>query len=157
MLLPCLQRLPWQLICLLFASVAAATISPSNTTTARPGFINGTSDMDHAANDGGKIADLIPLTKQAASAVRLTLSYSYKRKGTDKITRLRATSSTPISTTLATSPPAKSHTSAATRTTTRAGLAQMTSSGGRMSKRTSRALYYTARQRTTVTSPRTIQ
>ena len=157
MLLARLQRLPWQLICLWFASVATAAISPSNTTTARPGFIDGTSDMDHAEGDGGKIADLIPLTEQAASAVGLTLSYSYKRKGTDKIIRLRATSSTPISTTLVTSPPDKSHTSAATRTTTRAGLAQMTSSDGRMSKRTSRALYYTARQRTTVTSPLIIQ
>jgi hypothetical protein len=67
-----LSRLQRQLTCLLFASVATASISPSDSSTARPGFIDGTSAMDHAESNGGKIADLLPLTKQATSAVRLT-------------------------------------------------------------------------------------
>jgi hypothetical protein len=156
MLLACLQR---QLTCLLFASVATAAISPSNTSTARPGFIDGTSSMDHPEGDGGKIADLIPLTKQAASAVGLTVSYSYsyKRKGTDKITRLRGTSITPNPTTLVTSPPANSHTLAVIRMTTPATSTHKTSSSRRMRKRISRPSSYTARLRTTVTLPKTIR
>ncbi|KAF1947986.1 hypothetical protein EJ02DRAFT_461500 [Clathrospora elynae] len=68
MLLAGLQRLPWQLICLLFASVATATITPSNTSTIGPEpQFQGTLPLKSA--DGAQISQLIPLTRQAALSI----------------------------------------------------------------------------------------
>lgn len=65
MLLGRLQRLPWQLTCLLFASVATATITASNTSTAG-GRFQGTLPLKHAEGDQAQIAELVPLTREAA-------------------------------------------------------------------------------------------
>lgn len=68
MLLSCIERLPWQLTCLLFATVAtAATISPSNDTTDTRMF-QGTLSLRHVETDRQEqIAELMPLTRRAAS------------------------------------------------------------------------------------------
>ena len=68
---PC--RLPWQLACVLFATVSAATISSTNTSTARPNLYDGTLPLADAQGDGNTIAELIPLTQEAAKSVRQTL------------------------------------------------------------------------------------
>ncbi|CAO2647711.1 Nn.00g086330.m01.CDS01 [Neocucurbitaria sp. VM-36] len=65
MLLGRLQRLPWPLACLLFASVATATITSSNTSTAG-GRFQGTLPLKHAEGDESQIAELVPLTREAA-------------------------------------------------------------------------------------------
>jgi hypothetical protein len=65
MLLSHLQRLPWPLACLLFATVAAATITPSNTSTAG-GRFQGTLPLKHADQDQAQLAELVPLTREAA-------------------------------------------------------------------------------------------
>ena len=62
MLSACLQCLPWQLACLLFATVATATITPSNKTDT-PYYISGTNALSHGQD---KIADLGPLTRAGA-------------------------------------------------------------------------------------------
>ncbi|KAI2478625.1 RING-finger-containing ubiquitin ligase [Pyrenophora tritici-repentis] len=66
-----LARLHRQLTCLLFATVAAAaaSIAPTNTSTARVNLGHGTLPLSHAEGDGGKIADLVPLTQQATRSV----------------------------------------------------------------------------------------
>lgn len=69
MLFARLHHLPWQLTCLLFATVATATITPSNTSTVRPDVIEDTLPLAHAEDDGGKIADVIALTEEAANSV----------------------------------------------------------------------------------------
>lgn len=75
MLLGHVQRLPWQLTCLLFASVAAAVITPSNSSTAG-GRFQGTLPLKHQG-DGAQIAQLVPLTRVAAQrTVRPTLCRS---------------------------------------------------------------------------------
>ncbi|KAF1842528.1 uncharacterized protein K460DRAFT_346486 [Cucurbitaria berberidis CBS 394.84] len=51
--------------CLLFASVATATITSSNTSTAGPRF-QGTIPLKHAEGDKAQIAQLVPLTREAA-------------------------------------------------------------------------------------------
>ncbi|KAF1837275.1 hypothetical protein BDW02DRAFT_157073 [Decorospora gaudefroyi] len=65
-----LARVPWQLICLCFASIATANISPSNSSTERPYLSHGPLPLNRAESDRGRITDLIPLTKQAASTVQ---------------------------------------------------------------------------------------
>ncbi|CAN9112645.1 unnamed protein product [Alternaria alternata] len=65
---PC--RLPWQLACVLFATVSAATISSTNTSTARPNLYDGTLPLADAQGDGNTIAELIPLTQEAAKSVK---------------------------------------------------------------------------------------
>lgn len=65
-----LARLPWQLTCLLLAARATADIAPSNTSTARPDVMNGTLPLIHADGVDRTVADLIPLTQQAANSVR---------------------------------------------------------------------------------------
>jgi hypothetical protein len=57
-------RLLQQLACVLFATVASATISPSNSSTAG-GQFQGTLPLKHADGNQAKIADLVPLTRQA--------------------------------------------------------------------------------------------
>ncbi|KAI4614593.1 uncharacterized protein J4E87_009393 [Alternaria ethzedia] len=65
------HRLPSRLACLLFATVATATISSSNTSTARTNLYDGTLPLTNAqGDDGTRIADLIPLTKDAANSVQ---------------------------------------------------------------------------------------
>ncbi|KAA8615946.1 RING-finger-containing ubiquitin ligase [Pyrenophora tritici-repentis] len=66
-----LARLHRQLTCLLFATVAAAaaSIAPTNTSTVRVNLGHGTLPLSHAEGDGGKIADLVPLTQQATRSV----------------------------------------------------------------------------------------
>ncbi|KAI1664145.1 RING finger domain protein [Pyrenophora tritici-repentis] len=54
-----LARLHRQLTCLLFATAAAASITPSNTSTARIYLGHVTLPLSHAESDGGKIADLV--------------------------------------------------------------------------------------------------
>jgi hypothetical protein len=73
MLLAPLHRLPWQLTCVLFATVSAATISSTNTSTARPNLYDSTLPLADAQGDGTTIAEVIPLTKEAAKSVRQTL------------------------------------------------------------------------------------
>lgn len=51
---------------LLFATAATATISPSNTSTVDSSQFQGTLPLSHGNGDQAKIADLIPLTRQAA-------------------------------------------------------------------------------------------
>lgn len=71
MLLSQLQRLPWQLMCLLFATVATATISPSNSSTAI-GQFQGTLPLQEGVGSMANVADLVPITKAAATqTVRL--------------------------------------------------------------------------------------
>lgn len=65
-----LHPLSWQLTCLLFATSATATISPSNTSTARPGWGGGTLPLARAESNGRKIANVIPLTQEAVNSVR---------------------------------------------------------------------------------------
>ncbi|EOA82931.1 hypothetical protein ACJQWK_04679 [Exserohilum turcicum] len=65
-----LARLPWQLTCLLLAARATADIAPSNTSTARPDVMNGTLPLIHADGVDRTVADLIPLTQQAANSVK---------------------------------------------------------------------------------------
>ncbi|KAH7401100.1 hypothetical protein DE146DRAFT_654916 [Phaeosphaeria sp. MPI-PUGE-AT-0046c] len=62
------QRLPWQSTWLLFATgaTAAMTITPSNTSTLDSSLFQGTLPLTHSNGDQGHIADLIPLTRQAA-------------------------------------------------------------------------------------------
>ena len=68
------HRLPSRLAWLVFATVATATISSSNTSTARTNLYDGTLPLTNAqGDDGTRIADLIPLTKDAANSVRQTL------------------------------------------------------------------------------------
>ena len=67
MLSSCLQRLPWQLTCLLFATVATAatTFTPSNA-TADDSWFQGTLALKHVETDSqAQIAQLVPLTRQA--------------------------------------------------------------------------------------------
>jgi hypothetical protein len=54
----------------LFATVSAATISFTNTSTARPNLYDGTLPLADAQGDGITIADLIPLTKEATKSVK---------------------------------------------------------------------------------------
>ncbi|KAF2032307.1 hypothetical protein EK21DRAFT_60911 [Setomelanomma holmii] len=65
MLLSHVQRPPWPLTCLLLASVSTATIAPSNSTTAVGNF-QGTVPLRHTDGDQAQIADLVPLTREAA-------------------------------------------------------------------------------------------
>jgi hypothetical protein len=58
-----LQRLPWQLTCLLFATVVTATITPSNSSTAGQG--QGMVPLKHADGNQAHIADLVALTTAA--------------------------------------------------------------------------------------------
>ena len=73
MLLAPPHRLPWQLTCVLFATVSAATISSTNISTTRPNLYDGTLPLADAQGDGVTIADLIPLTKEATKSVRQTM------------------------------------------------------------------------------------
>jgi hypothetical protein len=73
MLLARPHPLLWQATCLLFATVSTASISSSNTSTARPNLSDGTLPLADTQADGSKIADLIPLTPEAAKSVRQTL------------------------------------------------------------------------------------
>jgi hypothetical protein len=66
MVLPLLHRLPWQLACLLFATVASATINPSNSSTAL-GQFQGTLPLQESVGTMAQIADLVPITRAAAS------------------------------------------------------------------------------------------
>jgi hypothetical protein len=81
MLSACLQRLPWTLACLLFATAATATITPSNKTD-NPYYISGTVPLSHVKSDGqDQIAKLGPLTRAAAertvgSTTRVLSCYS---------------------------------------------------------------------------------
>ncbi|KAH7078038.1 hypothetical protein BKA63DRAFT_277513 [Paraphoma chrysanthemicola] len=59
------QRLPWSLACLLLATVATAAITPSNSSTAG-GRFQGTLPLQHADASQGQIAELVPLTREAA-------------------------------------------------------------------------------------------
>ncbi|KAG9191572.1 hypothetical protein G6011_10306 [Alternaria panax] len=70
MLLASPHRLSWQLTCVLFATVSAATISSTNTSTARPNLHHGTLPLADAQGDGNAIADLIPLTQEATKSVK---------------------------------------------------------------------------------------
>jgi len=74
-----LARLHRQLTCLLFATAAAATISPTNSSTARPDLGDVTLPLSHAEADGGKIADLVPLTQQATRSVGFTHSWRMRQ------------------------------------------------------------------------------
>lgn len=66
MLSACLQRLPWTLACLLFATAATATITPSNKTD-NPYYTSSTVPLSHVKSDGqDQIAKLGPLTRAAA-------------------------------------------------------------------------------------------
>jgi hypothetical protein len=65
MLLSHVQRLPWPLTCLLLATVATASISPSNSSTAGARF-QGTLPLRRADADQAQIAELVPLTREAA-------------------------------------------------------------------------------------------
>ena len=65
MLFAQLPRLPWQLTCLLFASVATATITPSNSSTGGGGRFQGTLPLKHDG-EAQQIAELVPLTREAA-------------------------------------------------------------------------------------------
>lgn len=71
--LQCLPCLPWQLVGLLFASVAAAAISPSNTSTVSSQFsFSGFLPLQHTDNGNAQIASLVPLTREATQrTVRL--------------------------------------------------------------------------------------
>lgn len=71
-----LHRLSWQLTCLLFATSATATISPSNTSTARPGWGDGTLPLARAESNGRKIANVIPLTQEAVNSAKGNLYYT---------------------------------------------------------------------------------
>jgi len=62
MVLSLLQRLPW----LLFATFASATISPSNSSTAL-GQFQGTLPLQESVGTMAQIADLVPITKAAAT------------------------------------------------------------------------------------------
>ncbi|KAL1800922.1 hypothetical protein ACET3X_001264 [Alternaria dauci] len=64
---PC--RLSWQLMCVLFATVSAATISSTNTSTARPNLYDGTLPLADAQGDGRTIAQVVPLTQEAVKSV----------------------------------------------------------------------------------------
>ncbi|KAF1921014.1 hypothetical protein BDU57DRAFT_488312 [Ampelomyces quisqualis] len=66
MLLSRLQRLPWQLTCLLFATVATASISPSNASTAIAQF-HGTLPLQEGVGTLAHVADLVPITNAAAT------------------------------------------------------------------------------------------
>jgi hypothetical protein len=61
-----LQRLPWQLTCLLFATVATALITSSNTVDNT--WFAGTLPLKRVETDRqAQIAELVPLTRGAAS------------------------------------------------------------------------------------------
>jgi hypothetical protein len=61
-----MPRRSQHLACLLFATVAAAAnISPSNSSTAG-GQFQGTLPLTHADGNQAQIADLVPLTREAA-------------------------------------------------------------------------------------------
>jgi hypothetical protein len=62
--LQCLQCLPSQLVCLLFATAATATITQSNSSTAFGGF-QGTLALRRDIAGQTQIAELVPLTLEA--------------------------------------------------------------------------------------------
>jgi hypothetical protein len=63
MVLPCCLQ-TW----LLFATIATAAISPSNSSTVGGGQFPGTLPLQHADGDQAQIASLVALTKQADQA-----------------------------------------------------------------------------------------
>jgi hypothetical protein len=67
-----LQRTPWQLACLLFATTATASVAPSNSSTA--GDFQGTLPLQHADGNQAQMAEVVPLTQRAKQyTVRLVL------------------------------------------------------------------------------------
>lgn len=70
-----LARLHQQLTCLLLATPALAAISASNTSTARSD-LGPTLPLAHVDANGRKIADVIPLTQEAADSVKGNLYYA---------------------------------------------------------------------------------
>jgi hypothetical protein len=73
MLLSRQQRLPSQLVCLLFATAAKATITQSNSSTAFGDF-QGTLALRRDNPGQTQLADLVPLTLEATKiTVRSTL------------------------------------------------------------------------------------